>query len=150
MYSFFREVAALVLGILVATHLVDGIFYDNGAALAQAVAALGIMNVLVRPILRALLMMLSLPLLILTFGLASLLVLWVTNALLFYATDALISGFHITSFIDALWGALCVSVVWWLLNGLFEGIDEDRRRKKQRPRSQRGGRGPDDGITIDV
>jgi putative membrane protein len=136
MAKFFREAAALVLGVLVAAYFVEGIRYDNGEALAAAVVVLGVLNLLVRPILRSLLMFLALPLLMLTFGLAAFLVLWLTNALLFFATDKFLAGFHVATFGDAIWGALCVSVVWWLLNGIFEHSDERKRRLRRRQREE--------------
>jgi putative membrane protein len=120
---------SLMLGILLATNLVGGIKYDSPAVLVFAVFVLCLLNIIVRPILQPLLIFLSLPLVILTFGLALLVVFWFINAILFYCVGEILEGFHVASFGDAMLGALIVSVTWWLLHQLFETATENGRRR---------------------
>lgn len=80
-----------------------------GAALITAVA-LGLVNVLLKP----LLLLLTLPINILTLGLFTL----VINALLFWLVGNVIEGFEVAGFWPAFWGALIMSVVNWIVSSL--------------------------------
>ncbi|MDR2845288.1 MAG: phage holin family protein [Puniceicoccales bacterium] len=110
-----REWVAIALGVLTAAHIVPGITYDNTGTLLLVTAVLSLLNSLARPFLQSLFVLVALPLVLLTFGLAVVLVLWVVNSLLLYFTSLLIEGFKVATFGDALWGALCISAVSWLL-----------------------------------
>jgi putative membrane protein len=66
------------------------------------------------------LLILTLPLTIVTLGLF----IFVLNAMCFALTAWLIPGFDIAGFWPALFGALVVSVVSWILNGFFLGAGE--------------------------
>jgi len=87
-----------------------------GTALVAG-AILGLVNVLVKPVL----VVLTLPLTLVTLGLF----LFVVNALCLGATAAVVPGFEISGFWAAMAGALVVSVVSWILNGVF--LDPIRR-----------------------
>jgi putative membrane protein len=80
-----------------------------GTALAAG-AVLGLVNVLVKPVL----IILTLPLTLVTLGLF----LFVVNALCLRLTAAIIPGFAVDGFWWSILGALVVSVVSWILNGL--------------------------------
>src|SRR5882724_6437044 len=85
------------VGVLVAAHVVPGIHYDRGhwEALLVATLVLGLLNAFLRP----LLMLLSLPLVVFTLGLFTL----VINAILLYLVGQIIQGFHVDSFRAAFW-----------------------------------------------
>ncbi len=112
-----------------ATRLVPGISFDGDWRLLFAVALLfGILNVLVRPILK----LLTFPFLIITLGLfifvLNAVMLWLTSAL----SDVLGLGFHVDGFTSAFVGALVVTVVSFFLS-LFVGREErysSRRREE--------------------
>lgn len=109
------------IAILVAAWMVPGIHLaSNGAALLAGVL-LGLVNTLVRPVL----LLLTLPFTLVTLGLF----IFVVNALCLALTAALVPGFGITGFWAALVGALVVSVVSWVLNGLLLPSEDraDRR-----------------------
>lgn len=115
----------------VATRLVPGISFDGDWRLLFVVALLfGILNVLVRPILK----LLTLPILIVTLGLfifvLNAVMLWLTGAI----SDAFNLGFHVEGFLAAFVGALVVAVVSFVLS-LFVGSEERRaaRRRERRP-----------------
>lgn len=99
------------LAILVAARLVTGVeIAGTGAALAAG-ALLGLVNVAVRPVL----LLITLPFTLLTLGLF----IFVVNATCLWLTSLLVPGFTIAGFWSAVWGALVVSVVSWILNGLL-------------------------------
>src|SRR5688572_9244272 len=96
-----------------ATRLVPGISFDGDWRLLFVVALLfGLLNVLVRPILK----LLTLPFLIITLGLfifvLNAVMLWLTSAI----SDALGLGFHVDGFRAAFFGALVVTVVSFVLS----------------------------------
>jgi len=139
--TFVRRLVVTTLAVLVATHLIKGIDYDNLVSLFAAALVLGILNALVRPVM----LLLSLPLLVVTLGLFIL----VINAALLYLVGQLVKGFHVASFGAAFWGALVISLVSLVVNSLT-GTGESRvefhRRNREHPRK----RDPGDGPVIDV
>lgn len=108
------------LAILVAAWMVPGFeLSGTGAALAAGVI-LGFINALVRPVL----LLLTLPFTLVTLGLF----IFVVNAICVGLTAALIPGFSIDSFLSAFVGALVVTIVSWILNGLVLPGDRPRVR----------------------
>ena len=96
---------------LMDTYLVSGITYQTWVDLFVATFILGLLNTFVRPIL----MLFSLPLLIFTLGLFTLII----NALLLYFVGFLLAPkFNVTSFGAAFWGALVITIVSLVLNAL--------------------------------
>ena len=138
--EFVQRWLITTVAVLVATHVVSGIHYDHWEGLLVATLLLGFLNAFLRP----LLMLLSLPLLIVTLGLFTL----VINAVLLYFVGQL-KYFHVNSFRAAFWGALVISLVSLVLNSIT-GTGKSRievRRGKRRPPSDRSGGG---GPVIDV
>ena len=128
------------VAVLVATYIVPGIKYENWKDLLVATLVLGLLNGFLRPIL----MLLSLPLLIFTLGLFTL----VINALLLLLVSALLGDrFTVDGFWSAFWGALTISIVSMLLNSIT-GSGNSRvtvhRGKPPAPNKD------DDGPIIDV
>ena len=116
-------IARLVLNgiaIIVAAWLLPGLHVRDPFAALIAGAILGFVNAIVRPVL----FLLTLPLTLVTLGLF----IFVLNALCLELTAALVPGFAIDSFWWALLGALLVSVVSWILNGLLAEGRQDRPR----------------------
>lgn len=140
-----REWAILALGLLVATHVVDGITYEKNGVLVLVVILLSLLNSLIRPVLMTFFLAVSLPLIIATLGIGILFVLWLVNAILLYLTGALVPDFNVATFGDAMWGALWVSLVSLALNSLLGG------RSLHRPATQRKRKNrPEDDNVIDV
>lgn len=96
---------AVVLGVFLAAELVNGVSIDGLYAATVVAIVLGLLNVLVRPILIAL----TLPITIVTLGLF----IFILNGILFYFVGTIVKGFYVTGFIPALLGALIVSLVSW-------------------------------------
>jgi len=114
-----RFLARLVLNglaIIIAAWLLPGIHLTSPSAALLAGVILGFVNAIVRPVL----FFLTLPLTLLTLGLF----IFVLNAICFALTAWLVPGFSIDGFFPALFGALLVSVVSWILNGLVVGRRE--------------------------
>lgn len=97
------KIIVVALALFVAEQVVEGISIIGFGTAVLVAVALGLINILVRPVL----LILTLPITIVTFGLFS----FVLNALLFWLIAALIPGFTVDSFIAALLGSLIVSVV---------------------------------------
>ncbi|MFM1768518.1 MAG: hypothetical protein RJA22_1047 [Verrucomicrobiota bacterium] len=144
--DFLQRWAITTVSVLVATHVVRGISYDNWQALLVATLTLGLLNAFLRP----LLLLLSLPLLVLSLGLFTL----VINAGLLYLVGKLIQGFHVASFGAAFWGGLVTSLVSLPLH-LMTGTGNTRlmvQRGQPPRRPDRPDRhdGPGQGPVIDV
>jgi putative membrane protein len=126
--------------VLVASCIVKGIRYDKPLDLLAASLLLGILNAFVRPVLK----LLSLPLLILTLGLFSI----VINALLLYIVGWLLyPKFSVANFGAALWGALIIAIVSVVLN-ILTGANNTRIQVRRSPPAKP--HDDDSGPVIDV
>jgi putative membrane protein len=111
------------LSLFVAAWLVPGIRVESSGLTVFAAMAviLGLVNAIVRPLLK----LLSCPLILLTLGLFILVIngftLWLASAI---AVNFFHVGFHVDGFFPALFGALIVSVVSMILTAV---IGEERR-----------------------
>ncbi len=112
MGSFLIRWLVTAVAVLVAAQIVRGVHYDNYAALAVTALVLGILNAILRP----LLLVLTLPLNVLSFGILTLFI----NALLFWLAGNLVKGFVVERFFwSAFLGALIISIVSFFLNSLL-------------------------------
>lgn len=139
--SFLQRWLINTLAVLVAANVVRGISYDTAAGLFVASLMLGVLNSFLRP----LLLLLSLPLLILTLGLFTL----VINALLLLAVSWLVNSFHVDGFRAAFWGAFVISLVSLLTGWLTGARKAQVQFRVQRRRPPPGPPGPG-GPIIDV
>lgn len=103
-----------------ATYFVPGIRYDgNWQTLLVVALIFGLVNAIVRPIIKAL----ACGIIVLTLGLA----IFVINALMLLLTSFISReagyGFHVEGFVPALIGSVVISLVSWLLSVFL--IDED-------------------------
>ncbi|MCX6903412.1 MAG: phage holin family protein [Verrucomicrobia bacterium] len=128
------------VAVLVAAKIVPGINYDRWDDLVVAALVLGILNSVLRP----LILLLSLPLLVLTLGLFTL----VINAGMLYLVHLLLPGFHVVGFWNAFFGALIISVVSLFLNTVTGSgrsrltVHRGRRPPPRKPDDQGDGQGP--------
>lgn len=138
----------LAIGVTIAAHTATGISYESGTALLVVVVLLSLCNLVLKP----LLMLFSLPFIILTFGIG----IWLINAALFLLVGALVDGFEVATFGNALWGALVVSLTGGVANLLFGGtkvrVDTARRGTPPRPKAPSARRPikDDDDDVIDI
>jgi putative membrane protein len=110
--------AAIVHGV----DLLNKGFWNKALTLLAVAAVFGIVNTIVRPIVK----LFSLPLYILTLGL----VIFLINALMLWITGALSHGlglaFSVHGFWASVFGAVIVSIVSWALNAVLP--DEDKKK----------------------
>ena len=102
------QVLIIALGLYAAAALVPGIVVESPSAFIWAAIALGLINVLVRP----LIVLLTLPVSLVTLG-GFLLVI---NAAMLNLADWFVDGLQVQGFFSALFGALIISVVNWAVN----------------------------------
>lgn len=100
--------AAVAFGL---TYVLSGVHMDSFTTALVFAIILGILNLIVKPILK----ILGLPLTILTLGLFSL----VINALVVYLADYLVDGMKIDGFGWAFIYSIALSVITSLLSGIF-------------------------------
>ena len=98
------------LAIIISAYLVPGVTITVFSAVVLA-AVLGIINILIKPIVK----MIALPLTILSLGLFSL----VINALFFLLASYIVPGFGVAVFWPAFWFAIVISLVNYFF-GRFE------------------------------
>lgn len=142
--SFLQRWAITTLSVLVAANIVGGIHYEGPGALIVASLLLGVLNAVLRPIM----MLLTLPLLILSLGLFTL----VINAFLLYLVGAVMKSFTVDTFGAAFWGGLVISLVSMAVHSIL-GIDSGKvkiRVQQSRSRGRDGGDDPGGGPVIDV
>ena len=116
-----RFLARLLLNtvaIVLAAYVLPGLHVSGVVPALLAGAILGFVNAIVRPVL----FLLTLPLTLITLGLF----IFVLNAICFALTAALVPGFSVDGFGWSLLGALLVSIVSWILNGIVVGKKEQQ------------------------
>ena len=106
--GFLLRVLANALAIFLAAAIVPGIEIRGILTALGAGLVLGLVNAVVRPVL----LVLTLPLTLVTLGL-------VLNGLCLWLTSLLVKGFEVHGFWGAVFGALIVSVVSWLLTAFL-------------------------------
>ena len=116
---------ALVLAIVVA--VLSGVHVRNAGSLLAAAAVFGVLNTILKPLLR----LVTLPLAILTFGIAWFFV----SMLMLVITKSIVTGFHIHGFGTLVGATLIVWVVNLVLDftpGPWQVTGKRRRRRTRR------------------
>ncbi len=111
--------ATNLVALWAASRLVAGISYDDFWALAVAALVFGIVNFVVRP----LVILLALPAVVLTLGLALLLV----NALMLVLTGLVAPGFDVKDFF---WAAVLGALIVWAVNVVLDAIVRGARLRR--------------------
>jgi putative membrane protein len=137
--TFLQRWLVDTVAVMVAANVVKGINYDSMTSLLVASLLLGVFNAILRP----LLLLLSLPLVIFTLGLFTL----VINALLLYFVGELVKSFHVADFGAAFLGALVISLVSIILNSVTGTGNSRIEFRRTRSRSDRK---DGDGPVIDI
>jgi len=125
MRGFFIRMLIIAAGLAAAAWIVPGIRVAGPGTLILAALLLGFVNAFIRPVI----ILLTLPITILTFGLFLL----VVNAAMFGLVAWLLPGFVVSGFLAALFGWLIVVLVSWLASwyigprGRYEVIVVKRR-----------------------
>lgn len=111
--------------LLVVTYIIKGIEIANITTIFVAALVLGIINAFLRP----LIILVTLPINILTWGLFT----FIINGFMFYLAAKMVKGFSIANFWTAFFGALLYSIISLCLNILInkEGRIEIRYIKER-------------------
>ena len=96
--------------LLVVTLLLSGVRVSNAGALLEAAAVFGILNTALKPLIR----LITLPLAILTLGIAWFFV----SLLMLLLTRAIVSGFYINGF----WTLVEATIIVWAVNLLLDFV----------------------------
>jgi len=103
-----------MVAIMIIAHLLPKVIWVDGTMAALATAfILGIVNTIIRPIL----IVLTLPATVMTFGIFLLFL----NGLLLWLIGAVVPGFHVNGFFGAVIGSLLISIVSWILSIFVPG-----------------------------
>jgi putative membrane protein len=111
--SFFVQWAVTALSLWVASRLFKGVRFESTSSLIWSALLLGFVNAVLRPIL----IVLTLPLTLLSFGLFLL----VINALLLMLVARLIKGFSLSGFWTALFASLLITALGMAIGLLLFG-----------------------------
>ena len=117
---------ALIL--LIVTALLSGVTTTGAVALLEAAAVFGVLNTVLKPLLR----LVTLPLAVLTLGIAWFFV----SMLMLVITKAIVSGFDIHGF----WALVEATLIVWAVNLLLDFVPgpwqvTGKRRRRNRRRS---------------
>jgi putative membrane protein len=113
LYFLLTWVAAAIF-LLITAYVVPGFAVNSFTTALIAAAILGLVNALVRPIL----IILTLPFTLLTFGLF----LFVINALMLWLVGFITPGFVVTGFLPALLGSIVLTLVATVLGQLVTNV----------------------------
>ena len=116
MYFIIRLLINMVAILIIAYLLPKVIGVDSWMAALVAAFLLGVVNTFIRP----LLVLLTLPLTLVTFGVFLL----VINGLLLWLVSAVVRGFHVHGFWGAVIGAVLISIVSWVLSSFVNSFGE--------------------------
>ncbi len=117
MYFIIHLLINMVAILVIAYLLPKVIGVDSWMAALVAAFLLGIFNTFIRP----LLILLTLPLTVVTFGLFLL----VINGLLLWLVSAVVRGFHVNGFWGAVIGSILISIVSWILSSMVRPFGEN-------------------------
>jgi putative membrane protein len=116
MYFIIRLLINMVAILIIAYLLPKVIGVDSWMAALVAAFLLGVVNTFIRP----LLVLLTLPLTLVTFGVFLL----VINGLLLWLVSAVVRGFHVHGFWGAVIGSVLISIVSWVLSSFVNSFGE--------------------------
>ncbi|MEW5948951.1 MAG: phage holin family protein [Thermodesulfobacteriota bacterium] len=115
--------------LFLAARVVEGIEITGFLPALAGALILGILNTFIRPVV----LILTLPLNILTLGLLT----FIINGLMLKIVASILKGFEVQGFGPAVWGALIISTVSWIMNifvnsrGKIEHIEMKKGRDGQ-------------------
>ena len=109
-----------LVALWVAAKLLGGIDYDGFGVLVVASLVFSIVNIFVRPVV----ILFTLPLVIITLGIA----LFFVNLFMLYLTSWIVDDFRVESFGAAILATIIVWVVNTLLEAVFGRVERDRER----------------------
>ena len=119
MLGFIVQAVVTAVGLWLAARVVPGVEFTSTGSLVAAAVILGVVNAFVRPVM----IVLTLPLTIVTFGLFLL----VVNAAMIGLTAMFLGGFVVDGLWAGIGAAIVTGVISWIAGALF-GAMGDRAR----------------------
>ena len=113
MVYFLAQWVATALALWVSSYLFNGVRFETASSLVIAALLLGVANAIVKP----LLVILTLPLTIFSFGFFLL----VINALVLMLVSSMVKGFEISGFGTAFFASIIISILTMLINSALVG-----------------------------
>lgn len=113
MLGFIVQAVVTAIGLWASARIVPGVDFTSAGSLIAAAVILGVVNAFVRPVM----VLLTLPLTIVTFGLFLL----VVNAAMIGLTAMLLGGFVVNGLWAGIGAAIVTGVVSWIAGALFGG-----------------------------
>ena len=113
MIHFFAQWVATAIALWVSSYIFSGIHFENASSLAVSALILGLANAIIKP----LLILLTLPLTLFSFGLFLLVII----ALVLMLVSSVVSGFSISGFWTALFASIFISFVSVIINTALVG-----------------------------
>jgi len=104
------RLATNVFALFVVEYVLPGFHLASIWTAVVAIIVIGLVNTFIRPILQ----LIALPISILTFGVAAV----VINVLLLWGSSKLVPGFEIATFWTAFFASILISLVSWFMNKL--------------------------------
>lgn len=117
--SFIVKILLSAFSVIVASWILPGVEIRNYFTALGVAFVLAILNLILRPIL----VILTIPITIFTFGLFLL----VINALIALLADSIVPGFYLAGFWAAFWFSIIVSILNYLIN-----LDDRKGRRNYR------------------
>ncbi len=115
--NFIIKILISSFSVIVASWLLRGVEIRDYISAVLVALVLSVLNLILKPIL----VILTIPITILSFGFFLL----VINAIIALLADSLVSGFYIANFWWALWFSIIVSVINYFIN--LDDIEKRRR-----------------------
>ncbi len=112
MLSLIIKWVVLALSLVLLAWLIPGIEVATWGSAFLAGLVIGLINALIRPIAQ----FIALPLTVLTLGIFA----FIVNALLFWLAGAIVPGFEVNTFLDALLGSLLLTLIFAVLDRVME------------------------------
>ena len=112
MFKIIAQWIVNAISLYLVSVMVSGFYLDSFQSALKAAFLLSIVNLFVKPII----ILFTLPLTIITFGLFTL----VVNAFMLYIVSAMLSGFEINSFGNAILSSILLSVIYTILNFMIK------------------------------
>ncbi|MND91123.1 Membrane protein of unknown function [compost metagenome] len=116
MLGFIVQAVVTAVGLWLAARVVPGVEFTSTGSLVAAAVILGVVNAFVRPVM----IVLTLPLTIVTFGLFLL----VVNAAMIGLTAMFLGGFVVDGLWAGIGAAVVTGIVSWIAGALLGGMDE--------------------------
>jgi putative membrane protein len=108
--GFLLKLLVSSLAVFFGAYILDGVYLDGFPTAILVALLMGFLNAFLRPIL----VILTIPITLLTFGLFLL----VINAAIILVADYALTGFAVDSFFTAVLFSIIVSVITWILEAI--------------------------------